>query len=98
MKLISDIYARWVEITEMSHSILRAKRATYVYIFSGQFLKPEAYGQTVLPDRSILIGQKLVENAKIKYSNATFWVVFKQSVMVSFRRGNRQIEKLPKSC
>ena len=25
---------------------------------------PEAYGQTVLPDRSILIGQKLVENAK----------------------------------
>ena len=96
MKLISDIYARWVEITEMSHSILRAKRATYVY--SGQFLKPEAYGQTVLPDRSILIGQKLVENAKIKYSNATFWVVFKLSVMVSFWRGNRQIEKLPKSC
>ena len=66
--------------------------------FSGQFLKPEAYGQTVLPDRSILIGQKLVENAKIKYSNATFWVVFKLSVMVSFWRGNRQIEKLPKSC
>ena len=26
---------------------------------------PEACGQTVLPDRSILIGQKLVENAKI---------------------------------
>ena len=30
----------------------------------GEFLKPEACGQTVLPDRSILIGQKLVENAK----------------------------------
>ena len=30
------------------------------------FLKPEACGQTVLPDRSILIGQKLAENAKIK--------------------------------
>ena len=28
--------------------------------------KPEACGQTVLPDRSILIGQKLVENAKIE--------------------------------
>ena len=30
------------------------------------FCKSEACGQTVLPDRSILIGQKLVENAKIK--------------------------------
>ena len=30
------------------------------------FWKPETCGQTVLPDRSVLIGQKLVENAKIK--------------------------------
>ena len=30
------------------------------------FWKPEACGQTVLPDRSVLIGQKLVENAKIE--------------------------------
>ena len=32
------------------------------------FDKPEAYGQTVLPDRSILIGQKLVvcQNWKIQ--------------------------------
>ena len=30
--------------------------------------KPEACGQTVLPDMSVLIGQKLVENAK----HATF--------------------------
>ena len=30
------------------------------------FWKPEACGKTVLPDRSVLIGQKLVENAKIK--------------------------------
>ena len=29
------------------------------------FWKPEACGQTVLPDRSVLIGQKLVENAEI---------------------------------
>ena len=28
------------------------------------FWKIEACGQTVLPDRSVLIGQKLVENAK----------------------------------
>ena len=33
----------------------------------GEFLKTlNACGQTVLPDRSILIGQKLVENAKIQ--------------------------------
>ena len=30
------------------------------------FWKTEACGQTVLPDRSVLIGQKWVENAKIK--------------------------------
>ena len=30
------------------------------------FWKPEAFGQTVLPDRSILKGQKLVENDKIE--------------------------------
>ena len=57
-----------------------ASEASYVYILSGQkffknakmvhfgeFLKPKACGQTVLPDRSVLIGQKLVETA-----NATF--------------------------
>ena len=30
------------------------------------FLSPEACGQTVLPDRSVLIGQALVENANIQ--------------------------------
>ena len=30
----------------------------------GEFWKPEACGQTVLPDRSVLIGQKLVKKAK----------------------------------
>ena len=38
------------------------------------FWKSEACGQTVLPDRSFLMGQKLVENAKIKSFDATFWV------------------------
>ena len=32
----------------------------------GEFLKREACGQGVLPDRSVLIGQKLIENAKIQ--------------------------------
>ena len=55
-----------------------ASEASYVYVFSEQklinnakngsfwrvFWKPEDCGQTVLPDRSVLIGQKLVENAK----------------------------------
>ena len=57
-----------------------ASEASYIYILSRQkfikkaksgpfwrvFLKYEACGQTVLPDRSVLIGQKLLENAKIK--------------------------------
>ena len=55
-----------------------ASDASYVYILSGQkfiknakksifaiFLKTKVYGQTVLPDRSILIRQKLMKNAKI---------------------------------
>ena len=53
-----------------SHLRLRAKRATFTFwvdknklkmIHSGEFC-----GHTVLPDRLILIGQKLVENAKIQ--------------------------------
>ena len=34
-------------------------------------------GQTVLPDRSILIGHKLVKMLKLDNSNETFLVVFK---------------------
>ena len=30
------------------------------------YWKPQACGQTALPDKSIVIGQKLVENAKIE--------------------------------
>ena len=68
-----------LKITEKV-SFKTASEASYVYIFSGQkfiknakiwsilasFWKPEACGQTVLPDRSILIGQNLVENATIE--------------------------------
>ena len=44
-----------------------------------EFWKTEAVGQTVLPDMSLLKGQKLVENAK--NSNTTFRVIFKQCVV-----------------
>ena len=67
--------ARCLKITEkVSFNI--ASEASYIYILSGQkfikkvkngqFWKTEACGQTVLPNRSILIGQKLMENAKIE--------------------------------
>ena len=43
------------------------------------FWKPEACGQTVLPDRSVLIGQKLVENAKMpKIKMQYLKVIFKK--------------------
>ena len=50
-----------------------ASEASYVYILSGQkfmkkcqkwFIFSDANGQTVLPDRSLLRGQKLIVNAK----------------------------------
>ena len=50
-----------------------ASEASFAYILSRQKLSilavfwiSEACGQTVLPDRSLLIGQKLVKNAKIQ--------------------------------
>ena len=73
------VCARCLKITEkVSFNIV--SEASYVYILSGQkfiqnaenrsilasFWQPEACGQTVLPDRSVLIGQKMVENAKIQ--------------------------------
>ena len=41
--------------------------------------------QTVLPDRSTLIGQKLMENAKYENSNATFSVISKHCARSSLR-------------
>ena len=63
---------------------MRVKRATFTFwadkswlkmpkiVNFASFWKPEVCGQTVLPDRSVLIGQKLVEMPKFKNSNATF--------------------------
>ena len=39
---------------------------------SGKFWKAEVSGQTVLPDRSLWIRPKLVENVKIENSSETF--------------------------
>ena len=80
----SKFYTVFENHRKKSHSALRAKRATYTFwldkklIKNAQngpfwrvFEKAEAFGQTVLPDRSFLIGQKLPQS---KISNATFWV------------------------
>ena len=52
------------------------------------FWKAEACGQTVLPDRSILIGQKLVENAKIENIFVDFskFLKFNQVQIEAFRQ------------
>ena len=44
------------------------------------FRKTEAGDQTVLPDRSLLIGQKLVESAKIEKFKWDILKIFKQCV------------------
>ena len=69
---------------------MRAKRATFTFWVDKSWLKmpkmiywkPEAFDQKVLPDKSLLIEQKLMENAKIENLNweshyETFWVIFK---------------------
>ena len=46
-------------------------------VILGSFWKPEASGQTVLPDGTLLIGKIWKKMPKFKNSNATFWVIFK---------------------
>ena len=59
------------------------------------FWKPEASGLTVLPDRSFLIRQKLVENAKIKKFKCDILSNFQTNVwryrFKVFNHGNLQI-------
>ena len=61
-----------------------ASGASYVYILS-ELPKMINSGHTVLPDRSILIGQKLGEKAKITYSNDTFLEIFKQCASIDLQ-------------
>ena len=78
-----------------------ASEASYVYILSGQksikngqfwrfwrfFRKPEACGQTVLSDRSLLKGQKLVENAKLQiFKLSRLFESFSNSVITFARK------------
>ena len=66
-----------------------ASEASYIDIFSGQkfnsqfdeVLKALGSGQTVLPESSILIRQKLVENAKIEKFKCDIFDDFKQCVI-----------------
>ena len=63
-------------MTQIAYSRLRAKRAMFTFwmakvINLANFLKSKTCGQTVLPDGSALMGQKLMENAKIKVYNLT---------------------------
>ena len=56
-----------------------ASEASNVYIFGEQNLTRNAKNcQTVLPDRSVVIGQKLVQMPLFKNSNAIFLAIFKQ--------------------
>ena len=57
------------KLQKKSHSTLWAKRATFTKVHKNaknlaSLGKLEAGGRTALPDRSMLIGQKLIENAK----------------------------------
>ena len=49
----------------------------------GEFLK-KAYSQTVLPDRSVIVGQKLAENAKIQQ--------FKYDILSNFQTMRRHFK------
>ena len=80
--------------SKKSHLILRAKRAPFTIWVDKRSLKMpemvnlasfwliETCGQTVLPDKSVLIRQKLVEMPKSKNSNETFWVIFKHRALM----------------
>ena len=62
-------FTRCLKITEkVSFNILRLHfewtKVNQKWSILASFWKPKACGQTVLPDRSVLIGQKLMENAK----------------------------------
>ena len=78
---IINLFPHWHSVwksPKKSHSTLRAKRATFTFWVDksslkmpkgsilASFWKPEACGRTVLPDRSFLKGQKLMEIVKIQ--------------------------------
>ena len=54
------------------------------------FWKPEACGQTVLPDRSVLIGQNLVENANIQKFKCDILSNFQTTLVISCNLGEQK--------
>ena len=91
IRKIRKFQSVWKSQEKVSFNI--ASEASYIYILSGQkfinnakisplvFLKLEACGQTVLPDRSLLIDKNWWKMSKLKNSNETCWVIFKYCVV-----------------
>ena len=52
------------KLSKMSHSTLRAKRATFTIWEDKSSLKMPILANFYMPDSSILIGQKMMKNAK----------------------------------
>ena len=77
------------KLFKKSHSKLRAKRASFSlwmyksslkmpkFVLFGQFLKTLSLRSNSVTRHVNFNRTKMVENAKIKNSNATFWVIFK---------------------
>ena len=65
--------------------------------FVASFWKFEACVQTVLPDMSVLIGQKLVENAKIK-KKIKLNLIFKQCEFETFLINKTKFRKIVFTC
>ena len=54
------------ELPTFTFQVIKSALKMRKIVNLASFKKRESSGQTVLPDRSILIGQKLLENAKIQ--------------------------------
>ena len=86
--------SQWLKITQKVSFYSFASEASYVdksllkmpkMVILASFWKPVACGQTVLPDMSHLIVQKIGGKMKIlpiKTWNPTFWVIFKQDLLI----------------
>ena len=88
-KLEYQFYSEWSELS-LHFELTKVNQKSQKMVYFGEFLKTWVCSHTVLPDRSVLIGQKLVENVKISNaSNAMFRVIFNFSLK---KVGPEQIE------
>ena len=67
-------------MTECDYHFEKISRPRWILVSSWN---PTACRQRVLPDNSVFIGQKLVENIKAKKLLCDIWVFFKQCACVS---------------